>query len=141
MKTSLKLFEQLHEKNLLPLRGDLVIVEELPLKELKSSSGIIMPETENRFDERPLYVRVVSVGEGEEDENGKLIPLPFKVGNVLQVGTLATVRWCSQFLGLVANTSELRIGIMSGTEEAFITWTDEAQFEEAYQVAQEWKEV
>lgn len=62
--------------------GDRVLVRgmgEEPGKKL--SSGIIIPETASK--ERPERGKVVAVGEGRLTDEGKLVPLRVKVGDVV----------------------------------------------------------
>ena len=60
--------------------GDRVLLEPLSKDELedKSKLGIIIPDTAEK--ERPEQGRVVAVGDGRRDENGKLIPVGLKKG-------------------------------------------------------------
>ena len=60
--------------------GDRVLLEPLSKDELegKSKLGIIIPDTAEK--ERPEHGRVVAVGDGRRDENGKLIPVGLKKG-------------------------------------------------------------
>ncbi|OGZ28408.1 MAG: co-chaperone GroES [Candidatus Niyogibacteria bacterium RIFCSPLOWO2_01_FULL_45_48] len=60
--------------------GDRVLLEPLSKEELegKSKLGIIIPDTAEK--ERPEQGRVVAVGDGRRDENGKLIPVGLKKG-------------------------------------------------------------
>ncbi len=60
--------------------GDRVLIEPLSKEELEGRSklGIIIPDTAEK--ERPEQGRVVAVGDGKRDENGKLIPVGLKKG-------------------------------------------------------------
>jgi len=61
--------------------GDRVILEPV-IDEKKSKGGIILPETVDK--ERPEKGRVVAVGPGKFDEDGKKrIPLSVKKGDVV----------------------------------------------------------
>jgi len=44
----------------------------------KTAGGIIIPDTAK---EKPLEGKVVAVGEGRYDKNGKRVPVDFKVGD------------------------------------------------------------
>lgn len=57
--------------------GDRVVIE--PLYEEKKKGGIILPETVDK--ERPEKGRVVAVGQGRVDENGKKIAMNVKKGD------------------------------------------------------------
>ncbi|MBX4190325.1 co-chaperone GroES [Candidatus Parcubacteria bacterium] len=58
---------------------DHVVVE--PLKEEKKKGGIILPETINK--ERPEKGKVVAVGPGKVDKDGKRVPIEVKKGDVV----------------------------------------------------------
>jgi len=64
--------------NLKPL-GDRVVVEPLEEEEI-TASGIILPETAK---EKPQKGTVVAVGPGRKDENGKVITMEVKEGDVV----------------------------------------------------------
>lgn len=57
--------------------GDRVLIE--PLYEEKKKGGIILPETVDK--ERPEKGRVIAVGQGRVDENGKKVPISVKKGD------------------------------------------------------------
>ena len=58
---------------------DRVIVERLESEE-KTSGGIILPDSAK---EKPQQARVLAVGPGGRDENGKHIPMDVKVGDTV----------------------------------------------------------
>ncbi|OHA17416.1 MAG: co-chaperone GroES [Candidatus Taylorbacteria bacterium RIFCSPLOWO2_12_FULL_43_20] len=60
--------------------ADRVLLEPLDVEE-KNASGIIIPDTVSK--EKPEQGKVVAVGEGRTDENGKIIPVKVKVGDVV----------------------------------------------------------
>lgn len=64
--------------NLKPL-GDRVIIEPMEQDE-KTASGIILPETAK---EKPQQGKVLAVGAGKLDEEGKRVPMDVKVGDVV----------------------------------------------------------
>jgi chaperonin GroES len=66
--------------NIKPL-GDRILVEDVEEKEV-SKSGIIIPETAK---EKPMESRVVSLGTGKTDDNGKRVPFEMKQGDRLLV--------------------------------------------------------
>ena len=67
--------------NIKPL-GDRVLLEPMSdMKEGKLKSGLYVPETASK--ERPEKGRVIAVGEGKMDENGKLHPVRVKKGDVV----------------------------------------------------------
>jgi chaperonin GroES len=57
--------------------SDRVLIE--PLREEKKKGGIILPETLDK--ERPESGRVVAVGPGKKDEDGKIISMSVKKGD------------------------------------------------------------
>lgn len=58
--------------------GDRVLVE-IPPREEKTKSGIILPESASK--ERPEEGKVIAVGEGRVNEQGETIPVSVKVGD------------------------------------------------------------
>jgi len=62
--------------NIKPLHNN-VLVERLEA-ETKTAGGIIIPDTAK---EKPSEGKVVAVGNGAKDENGKIIALDVKVGD------------------------------------------------------------
>ena len=65
--------------NIIPF-GDRVLLEPLSKEELegKTASGIVIPDTAEK--ERPEQGKVVAVGAGKRNEEGKLIPILIKKG-------------------------------------------------------------
>jgi len=55
---------------------DRVVVTRIDAEE-KTTGGIIIPDTAK---EKPQEGRVVAIGPGGRDENGKLIPIDVKIG-------------------------------------------------------------
>ena len=64
--------------NIRPL-FDYILVEPLQ-KETTLPSGIVIPDT---VKEKPQEGRIVSVGEGKKDEDGKRITMDVKVGDIV----------------------------------------------------------
>ena len=67
--------------NIKPL-ADRVLVEPLEA-ETKTASGIIIPDTAK---EKPSQGKVISVGPGARDNDGKLVALELKKGDVVLYG-------------------------------------------------------
>jgi chaperonin GroES len=67
------------DKQIKPL-SDHVLIEPLRQEE-KTKSGIFLPDTAEK--ERPEQGRVVAVGPGKKTEDGKVIPLEVKAGDVV----------------------------------------------------------
>lgn len=66
------------ELNLRPL-ADRVIVEPIEEQEI-TAGGIVLPETAK---EKPQKGTVLAVGPGKKDDQGKIIPMEVKVGDVV----------------------------------------------------------
>ena len=64
--------------NLKPL-GDRVVVDPVE-KEERTASGIILPETAK---EKPQEGEIIAVGPGRRDDDGKLVPMDVKKGDVV----------------------------------------------------------
>lgn len=62
--------------------GDRILVEAVAGKEPKKG-GIIIPDTAK---EKPMESRVVALGTGKTDDNGKKVPFEMKNGDLLLVG-------------------------------------------------------
>ncbi|HDN97701.1 MAG TPA: co-chaperone GroES [bacterium] len=62
--------------------GDRVVVEPLEAQE-KTKGGIILPDTAK---EKPQQGKIIAVGKGRIDENGKHVPMEVKVGDVILYG-------------------------------------------------------
>jgi chaperonin GroES len=67
-----------------PLHDKILVKRVEPEEKVKG--GIIIPDTAK---EKPLEGKVVSVGTGRLDENGKRIPLEVKVGDRVLIGKYA----------------------------------------------------
>ena len=65
--------------NIKPL-SDHIVIEPLKQEE-KTKSGILLPETVEK--ERPEQGKVVVVGPGKKTDEGKVVPLEVKVGDVV----------------------------------------------------------
>ncbi len=61
---------------------DRVVVERVSAEE-KTAGGIIIPDT---VKEKPQQGKIIAVGPGGRDENGKLIPIDVKVGERVLFG-------------------------------------------------------
>jgi chaperonin GroES len=66
---------------LIPL-GDRLLVERLEAEE-KTAGGIVLPDSAK---EKPIQGKVIAVGEGRRNDEGKLIPLQVKKGNKILFG-------------------------------------------------------
>lgn len=72
------------KKSLRPLH-DRIIVERISEDE-KTASGIIIPDTAK---EKPQKGKVVAVGKGKVTDDGKILPLDIKAGDVVLFGKYA----------------------------------------------------
>jgi chaperonin GroES len=61
---------------------DRVVVERITAEE-KTAGGIIIPDTAK---EKPQQGKIIAVGPGGRDENGKLIPIDVKAGDLVLFG-------------------------------------------------------
>jgi chaperonin GroES len=66
--------------NIRPL-GDRILVEAIAEKEVKKG-GIVIPDIAK---EKPMECRVVALGTGKTDDNGKKVPFEMKKGDRLLV--------------------------------------------------------
>jgi chaperonin GroES len=62
--------------------GDRILIKRIKEEE-KTKGGIIIPDTAK---EKPQEGKVVAVGKGKHDDNGKLIPLEVKAGDKILFG-------------------------------------------------------
>ncbi|GAB4167909.1 MAG: co-chaperone GroES [Rickettsiaceae bacterium] len=67
--------------NFKPLH-DRIAVQPLESEE-KTTGGIIIPDTAK---EKPMQGKVVAVGNGARDKDGKIVPLELKVGDIVMYG-------------------------------------------------------
>jgi chaperonin GroES len=70
--------------NLRPLQ-DRIIVKRVE-EESKTAGGLFIPETAK---EKPQRGKIVAVGNGKKTEDGKVLPLDVKVGDVVLFGKYA----------------------------------------------------
>ena len=70
--------------NLRPLQ-DRIIVKRVE-EETKTAGGLFIPETAK---EKPQRGQIVAVGNGKKTEDGKVLPLDVKVGDVVLFGKYA----------------------------------------------------
>ena len=70
--------------NLTPLQ-DRIIVKRVE-EETKTAGGLFIPETAK---EKPQRGEIVAVGNGKKTEDGKVLPLDVKVGDVVLFGKYA----------------------------------------------------
>ncbi|MGE0754550.1 MAG: co-chaperone GroES [Alphaproteobacteria bacterium] len=96
--------------NIKPL-GDRIVVERLD-EENKTAGGIIIPDNAK---EKPKQGKVLAVGPGAKDENGKRAPMDVKVGD-----TILFTQWAGNEIKLdgkeylVMKESDV-IGVIEGT--------------------------
>ena len=63
--------------------GDRVIVERIEDNVQKSPGGIIIPDTAK---EKPQKGKIIAVGEGKKDDDGKRIPMDVVEGDIVIFG-------------------------------------------------------
>jgi chaperonin GroES len=66
--------------------GDRVIVERIDEDVQKTPGGIIIPDTAK---EKPQLGKIVAVGDGKKDDDGKRIPMDVSAGDVIFFGKYA----------------------------------------------------
>jgi len=69
----------IHNMQIKPL-ADHVVIEPLKQEE-KTKSGILLPETAQK--ERPEQGKIIAVGPGRKTDEGKVVPLDVKVGDIV----------------------------------------------------------
>ncbi|MFH1665839.1 MAG: co-chaperone GroES [Candidatus Omnitrophota bacterium] len=62
--------------------GDRVLVEVLEAEE-KTKGGIVLPDNAQ---EKPQQAKVISVGKGKFSDDGKIIPMEVKAGDIVLFG-------------------------------------------------------
>jgi chaperonin GroES len=93
---------------------DRVVVERISAEE-KTSGGIIIPDT---VQEKPQQGKIIAVGPGGRDENGKLLPIDVKVGERVLFG-----KWSGTEVKidgheyLIMKESDI-MGVLDGATEA-----------------------
>lgn len=70
-----------HEPKIKPL-GDRVLIMSVDNKEEQVKGGIIIPDSAK---EKPQEAKVVALGTGRKDENGKIQPFAVSVGDIVIV--------------------------------------------------------
>lgn len=61
--------------------GDRVLVKPATPEKIKTQSGIIIPDTVDK--EKPEQGKVIAVGAGKRNDNGDLVPLQVKKGDMV----------------------------------------------------------
>lgn len=62
--------------------GDRILLKQLEAEE-KTKGGIVLPDT---VKEKPQEGKIIAVGEGKKDSEGKVTPLSLKVGDKVLYG-------------------------------------------------------
>jgi chaperonin GroES len=93
---------------------DRVVVERVNAEE-RTAGGIIIPDTAK---EKPQQGKIIAVGPGGRDENGKLIPIDVKVGDRVLFGKWSgtEVKLDGKEL-LIMKESDI-MGVLVGASEA-----------------------
>ena len=91
---------------------DRVVIERIDA-ESKTAGGIIIPDTAK---EKPQEGKVIAVGPGGRDDNGKLIPIDVSVGNLILFGKWSgTEVKIDGFEYLIMKESDI-MGVLVATE-------------------------
>jgi co-chaperonin GroES (HSP10) len=102
------------------LIGECLIVEEIGQVEVKTASGIVLSSGGTRKVDgldmnKPLFVRVLAVGEGfYDDETGESLPLETQVGDIILIGRMS-VQFFSTFGPLISEGTN-QIGLTRESE-------------------------
>ncbi len=87
------------------LYGSCLWVERIPEEEVKTASGLFIPQTSSKSQvgtitsDKPFFVHVLAVGAGHYDEEtGADVPLSVEPGDIILIGT-NSVKWFS-YLGI-----------------------------------------
>ena len=100
------------------LFGSKLLVEQLPIGELKTKGGIILSAPTNAKSNfkthAPLVCMVLAAGEGYTNDEGDSVPLSIKVGNVV-ITNANGVSFFSTLPG-VPNYSDMKVGITTETD-------------------------
>jgi chaperonin GroES len=59
--------------------ADRVVIKPMPKEEI-TKSGIVLPDTAK---EKPMEGTIIAVGPGSKNEEGKVVPLDVKVGDIV----------------------------------------------------------
>ncbi len=132
-KSYLKAFQALADQcsGLYKLTGENIIVEEIPKEEMKTASGLVIASSMNARqldtveDNRPLLVRVLLIGEGYYDTDGKDVPLDVEVGDICLVGKLG-VKWMSSIFDVFIQEGATKVGLSKESEIQFNYGSQEA---------------
>lgn len=86
---------------------DRIVVKALEAEE-KSSGGILLPDTAK---EKPQKAKVLAVGAGRLNDDGKRLPLDVKVGDVVLHGKYAgtDVKWNGEELKILRENEVLGV--------------------------------
>ena len=106
------------KKDAYTLTGDMLIVEIIPADEMNSRGGLIIAEdarqTKGLSALRPVFARVLMVGEGYYGDGGESIPVEADPGDIILVGK-NSVAEMSDF-GKLPTYGKLEIGVVRASE-------------------------
>jgi len=108
----LRAFERKHSRQLLILKGDMLLVEKLPPIEIKMPSGLVYGTAKSTHkgtmaDDVTEFGLVLACGPGQSYEDGTVIPPDSKPGDVVLLP--GNVGWYSMF-GHIAGYENYTIG-------------------------------
>src|ERR1700748_3522003 len=90
---------------------DRVVVKRIEAEE-KTTGGVIIPDTAK---EKPQQGKVIAVGPGGRDENGKLIPIDVKLGDRIPFGKWSGTEVIDAREYLIMNESDI-MGVLVEAE-------------------------
>ena len=94
--------------NFRPL-NDRVAIQAMEIEE-KTTGGIIIPDNAQ---EKPIKGKVVAVGNGAKDANGKIVPLEVKAGDIVLYGKWGNTEIKVEGQDLVIMKESDIVGILS----------------------------
>lgn len=130
-------------KGALTIIGDCLVVEEIPKEEVKTKSGIVLAggpggkvtQMDGIEANRPIFCRVLAVGEGYYKESGETVPLDTKVDDILLVSRLS-VKWLSH-LGPLISTPESQLGLIPESEVRYFKFEGQDGYDRVCRILSE----
>ena len=135
MSKYLEAFKKLKEYNpqLMELDGECLLVEEIQEEEFKTNSGLILSTGDKQINsfaaDRPVFLRVLYVGDGFIDEDID-VPLETNPGDIVLVGK-HSVKYFSVF-GKLISYGDTKLGLIKESEIQ-VRFKGEGNFDKAFE--------
>lgn len=111
------------------MTGDFLIVEVFPEEEVVTKTGLVVVrdkrQIEGVYADSPLFCKVMLVGDGYTDEDGKDVPLSSKRGDIVLFGQHSVKRF-SKFGDLIPQ--EGRVLALAKDSEVQMRWDSEKSY-------------